>query len=479
MGSLATGVAFMAAIFGVILLVFVGWVYGIVFFAFTALGLGAMTVKDRHGKSMVDHASARLGYRRAEKRGATSFHPGTLTQLGTHLLPGVLSSSTLSEDEDIAGHRYAMITYPDTGHHVVSLKANPDGASLIDDATALQRVTRFGHWLARLAYEPNLVQAAISIDISADQLPGLELEINSNLKADAPELSRTLFAQILQTYPDGGSTSRATIGLTFTTPGGLDKAARKDGGAAATRARLAARLPELLGDLPGTGAGPVMLMTADDVIETVRCAYNPGDRSWYQRLRAAGQVRPVMPWNTAGPTAAKEEWGSYRHGDGVSVTWEKTGFTSSMVTARSMAPLLEEHPAIPILRVTWLYQPVSPAVSGSIAENDHNNAEHRRLNAKKASARVTRDVERADRIRQAEADGASLLNFATLVTATVADEAALPAAAAAVDYMGPAARLHLRRVDGSQAAAFAQGNAVLGLVTSAHLSIPTSVSRGL
>lgn len=479
MGSVGTGLAFIAAILGVILLVFVGLIPGVVFFALAGLGLAAITLRDRHGKSLMDHGGARLGFGRAETRGATSYHPGTLTKLGTHLLPGVLASSVLSEGEDIVGHRYAMITYPSTGHHVVALKANPDGASLIDDAASVRRVTKFGEWLARLAYEPLLVQAAISIEIAADQLPGLELEINSNLRDDAPALSRQLFAEMLRDYPDGGSTSRASIGLTFATPGGLDKQARKDGGALATRERLAARLPELLTDLPDTGAGPVTLMNGDDIIETVRCAYNPGDRAWYQRLRAIGQPRPVTLWNTAGPTAAKEEWDSYRHSDGVSVTWEKTGFTSSMVTSRSMAPLLQEHPAIPVLRVTWLYQPVSPAAAGTIAETDHNNAEHRRLSTKKPSARVLRDVNQANRTREAEAHGAGLLNFATLVTATVGDKSAIPAAQAAIDHMGPAARMHLRRVDGSQASAFAQGIAALGLVTSAHLTIPTSVRSGL
>jgi hypothetical protein len=302
----------------------------------------------------------------------------------------------------------------------------------------------------------------------------LELEINSNQKDDAPDLSKALFAHMLKTYPEGGSTSRATIGLTFTAPTGGDKQSRKDGGVAIMQQRLAARLPQLLTRLPATGAGPVSLMTADDVIETVRCAYNPGDRAWYQRLRASGQDRPVMQWNGAGPTAAKEEWDHYRHSDGVSVTWEKTGFTSSKVKARSMAPLLEEHPMIPVLRVTWLYQPVSPALAGTIAERDHNNAEHRRLSAKKPSARVLRDVASANAVREAEANGAALINFATVVSATVNSAADLPAAQAALDDMGPQARLFLRRVDGSQAASFAQGIAVLGLVTSAHLTIPTS-----
>lgn len=479
MGSIATGIAFAAAMAGVLILVFVGVVFGVVFFAVVGLGLAMVTLKDRHGKSIVDRMTAKAMFRRAKSQGGTSYRPGSLTRLGTHLLPGVLASSTLTEGEDIAGHRYAMVTYPTTGHHVIALKANPDGASLIDSATMTRRVVKFGEWLARLSYEPNLVQAAITIEIAADQLPGLELEINGNLKQDAPEISKAMFAQMLQTYPDGGSTSRATIGLTFATPGGLSKEQRKDYGVAAQRERLSPRLPELLGNLPATGAGPVSLMTADDILETVRCAYNPSDRAWYQRLRAIGQSRPVMRWNSAGPTAATEEWSYYKHGAGVSVTWEKTGFTSSKVNARALAPLLQEHSAVPVLRVTLLYEPVSPAVSGSIAENDHNNAEHRLINAKKPSARARRDVAQADRVRASEADGASLLNFATIITATVDSEKELPAAAAALDTMGPAARLHLRRMDGSQAAAFAQGIGVLGLVTSAHLNIPTAVRSGL
>lgn len=482
-GMFGTLIAFACMIITVILLTFVSTPSGVAFFLLSGLVLGALVGRDRHDQSVVDKVGARIWHHHKVKTGAATFLPGTITELGSHLVPGVASKSILTEDVDMNGTPYAMLTYPQTGHHVVAIQANPDGASLVDDATIEARVVKYGEWLSSLAYEPNLVQAAITVEIAADQLPGLQLELESNTSPDASELATTVFAQMLESYPLGGSTSQATIGLTFSSPAGLDKAGRKDFGAAATRQRLSTRLAPLIADLPGTGAGPCSLMSADDVMEVVRCAYNPGDRALYQALRAKGQDRPVMKWSSCGPTAHEDAWSHYRHGDGVSVTWEKTGFTSSLVTSRAMAPLLQENAAIPVLRVTWLYKPISPAVAGIIAENDHNNADHRRINAKKPSARVLRDVDKADMTRRAEADGASLLNFATLVTATVFEVEDIPqakaAAEAAIEHMGPASRLHLRRRDATQDSSFAAGIAVLGLVTDAHLKIPTSVRTGM
>ena len=78
-----------------------------------------------------------------------------------------------------------------------------------------------------------------------------------------------------------------------------------------------------------------------------------------------------------------------------------------------------------------------------------------------------------------EARGHPLVDFAVVVTATVRSTDALAQAEAAIDAAGPAARLLLRREDGTQAAAFAQSLPGPGLVTSRHLAMPASLKEAL
>jgi hypothetical protein len=149
-----------------------------------------------------------------------------------------------------------------------------------------------------------------------------------------------------------------------------------------------------------------------------------------------------------------------------------------------MRPIVKEPPeAVNTLRVTWLYRPISPDRTAFIAEADHRAAQQRAGSVKKGTARDAEDVEATNRTRVAEAHGKGLSNFACLVTATVlnaddgAEVKAVKRATSGIAHMGPAARLRLRVMRNSQAPAFAQCLGVLGLVTSAHLLIPTAIRK--
>ena len=70
--------------------------------------------------------------------------------------------------------------------------------------------------------------------------------------------------------------------------------------------------------------------------------------------------------------------------------------------------------------------------------------------------------------------GAGVVRFALLATATVSSPEVLPRALAAMDNLAAPARIHLRPVTGSQAAAFA-ACLPIGLVLPLHLTVPASV----
>lgn len=464
---------------------FVGLLPGFVVLLVTGVFALLAIWQDQHKRGPIEKGVARARWWRTVHKGWDWYLPGSLTVFGTNLVPGTGAMSLLTEAEDLLGQRYALLTYPQTGHHVVNIKANPNGAALTDTVSVTKQADRFAEWLVGLGNQPDLVQAAITITVAPDAFPALQREITENMKADAPAISKQLLKECLDVYPQGGSSSQASISLTFKTPDEVDRKQFKlDSGVGAAREHLATRLADILTELPGTGSGPVALMDSDDVNEAVQCAYNPGQRQYYQEVRAQGGRLPVLSWDQAGPSGAKEHWGSYDHDGATSITWEVTGYTNRQVAPRAMKPALQEPPkGVHSIRVTWLYRPVSPARSGFIAEADHAAAEQRKNTSKKPSARVKADVTAADRTRHAEANGKGLINTAILITGTVLndgeDEVATNKrrAISALRRVAPAARLNARVMHGSQASAFAQAEGHLGLVTDVHLTIPTAFRK--
>ena len=83
----------------------------------------------------------------------------------------------------------------------------------------------------------------------------------------------------------------------------------------------------------------------------------------------------------------------------------------------------------------------------------------------------TNSVAAAEQTAAEEARGAGVVRFTVLVTATVAEETDLVEAERIVRARAGEARLHLRRMSGSQAAAFTAGLPA-GVVLPVHASIP-------
>lgn len=440
---------------------------------------------DRHGKNWFQRAGVRRGHKGRARAGSNLYLPGTLTKLGAHKLPGVLASSTLTQYQDSDGQPFAVLRYPSRGHHVVSFRAHPDGAVALDSEVVTRQVNAWADWIAALAHEEALVQGIVTIETSPNGGPLMRRAITARESDRAHSLSKEWMNDVLDQYPRGSQGVEATITLTVRTPPpdvALDgsKIPRRDqlDTDEMVGQRLAARVPHVMQELAATGAGAVELMTPDDVIETVRCAYDPAARGVYDGARATGAQPPVSLWSTVGPSGAVAEWGYYRHGDRVSVTWEFTSFTTSAMTVQSLLPLLEANDDVEIKRVTIIYRPLPADRSSQIVESNHQAAEARLGDAKKPTARQKRAVRDADQARSSEAEGYAVCDVAVLVTATVTDDK-LAKAHAAVSRLGPTARLHLRPMNGLQDVGFAAAIGVLGLDIESYLALPPALMNGV
>ena len=146
------------------------------------------------------------------------------------------------------------------------------------------------------------------------------------------------------------------------------------------------------------------------------------------------------------------------------------GVVQSNILARLLAP----HRDIARKRVTLLYRPIDPARAAQMVENDINTATFNASSRNRATARDTRETCAAQATAAEEADGAGLLNFGMVVTATVTELDRLDDAKAALTNLSAGARILLRPAYGSQDSAFA-ASLPLGLVLPAHLKVPAAL----
>ena len=263
---------------------------------------------------------------------------------------------------------------------------------------------------------------------------------------------------------------RAYIALTF-------NAAARAGGRKRTAdemgRELASRVPGLTLGLSSTGAGAVHPLSAQELCEVIRVAYDPAAAVLIDEANAAGEP-PELSWPEVGPTAHQAGWDSYRHDSATSVTWMMSTAPRGNVPSTILARLLAPHRDIARKRVTLLYRPIDAARAAAIVEADVRAASFNLSASDRPSARNVASTRAAFATAAEEAGGAGLVNFGTLITATVTDREREQDARAAIDNLSATARLRVRLVHGSQDSAFAAA-LPLGLVLPKHLQVPAEV----
>lgn len=444
---------------------------GVVVASVTAVVLAPLLVQDRHGRTALQAMTARAVWWRGRSRGWHLYRSGPLgiTAHGSFRLPGLLAASKLVTAQDSYGRPFALVVMPQTGHYTAVLECGADGAALVDPDQVDTWVAHWGQWLASLSFEPGLVAASVTIETAPDLGHRLHKEVSTGLSPNAPQLAVAALQEITATYPAGSARVSTRIAVTYSAlprPGAkkrtLEEMAREIG----------ARIPGLTSSLAMTGAGTARPMTAADLTTAVRIAYDPDAQSLLESTDTAG-----LSWQSAGPAAAQEAWDHYRHDSGFSITWGMSEAPRGEVLSNVLTGLVSPHRDIARKRVTLLYRPHDPGTAARIVERDRKDARFR-ITGANAAARDAVAVAAADQSAREEAKGAGLVRFAMLVTATVRSAEELTTASAAIDTLAPPARVQLRRVYGSQAAAFAAALPV-GVVLPAHVQVPSIIRESL
>lgn len=460
-----------------------GFLRGAVTFVVLVLALATVTIRDRHDRNLIERFMSRAGWRTARMKGAHLYRSGPLgfALWGTHQPPGVAASLRLSEHRDSYDRPFALIHSPMSSTFAVAIEAEPDGGALVDDEQVDDWVALWGQWLASLADEPSLVGAAVTIETAPDTGSRLRREIRETRSPFAPSFAREVMAEVSRSAGTDSSSIRGYVTLTFSA---APRAGGKRRAAAEMGRDLASRLPSLTAGLASTGAGEATPLTSGEVCEIVRTAYDPSVAGTIERAHAEGEDTDLT-WDESGPAAHTAFYDGYSHDDAYSITWSMSTAPRGVVQSTILNRLLEPHRDIDRKRVTLLYRPLDAAQAAGIVQADLRSAQFRASASDKPTSRDLVAVRSAQATANEEAEGAALVNFGLLVTATVVapyasddPEEEVAKAAAAVDALAGTARLRLRRVHGAQDSAFAAG-LPLGLMLPRLVKIPTEMRERL
>ncbi|MFJ2608184.1 SCO6880 family protein [Streptomyces sp. NPDC091279] len=434
------------------------------------LATAPLALKDRHGRTLMQRGAVRLAWWRTTSAGGHLYRSGPTGRTGGSCqLPGLAAESTVTEAQDGYGRPFAMISIPSTGHHAVVISCDADGAALVDEQQVDTWVAHWGQWLSALGAEPGLAAASVTVESAPDSGVRLQQEIAANTADGAPELASAMLREVLAAYPAGSAQITTRIALTYS---GAARPGQPRRSAEDMALHIGTRLPGLTAGLSMTGAGTAVPMTATELAEAVRVAYDPTVSSLVEEARATGGTG--LTWDQAGPMAAQEAWDHYRHDGAYSVTWAMTEAPQGEVFSNVLTSLVQPNRDIARKRITLLYRPHTRAEGARVVQQDYKNALFNAQQSQIGQARDDAEVSAARRTTEEQAQGHGVIRFGMLITATVGSAADLPKAAAAVDNLAPAARIAVRPVYGSQSAAFAAA-LPLGLVLPLHTALPQTV----
>lgn len=472
-GAAVTALIFIGGVIVASVMFLVGPLEALVVLLPIAAIIGAASFEDRHGKTLLNRSIAMFAFKRAQRARTNLYRSGPLgrTPRGRFQLPGLAARSELIEATDAYGQPFAVIHLPTTRHFTVVIECQPDGAALVDDEQVDEWVAQWGGWLAARTQEPNIIGATVTVETAPDTGARLRNEVLLNQSPHAPELAARMLEETLATFPAGAASVRAFVSLTFKGT----SASGKERGVDEMIRDLSSRLPQFVEGLRETGAGFAEAMTADDLCEVVRVAFDPVSAPLFDEARQTGQ-RVELDWSDVGPAAHEAGWTLYRHDSAISSSWTMSIAPRGVVHSNIINRLLAPDPNIDRKRVTLTYKLLSPEHSGRIAEQDKNAAQTR-LGRPRTTARHRIEAAAAARTEQEEARGAGLVAFGMIVTATISDPERMDDVKATVDGLAASSRLRLRPAYGSQDVAFSAGLPI-GLVLREHQKVPTLIQEG-
>lgn len=463
---------------GGLIVVMVTWMLSATVAVILALLLGAVIIliswRDRHGMNAIEKIGERIMFLNQRSKGSTIYRSGLVSKVpgGQRQLPGLLASSHLYEFPDSFGDPFAVLHYPSTDTFAVTFVSQPEGASTVDQDQIDQWVASWGVWLAARGSETGVVGVSATLETAPDTGERLRQQVESRVDAGSSTFSQTMMRQLVDENPLAAP--RITGYVTVVWSGAASRAGRRRN-VDEMGTYLATRVRQLAASLSDTGAGTARVCTSAELCEMVMTAYEPGAAKFFDKGRLAGQPYELA-WSDIGPSAADAAWDSYRHNGAFSRTWIMTEPPRSAIRETAMRMLLSPHDAIERKRVTLLFRPLDPGTGAKEVDKQAKEADASAGIARRQNARQTRAQRAAHKAAEEEADGAAMVPFGMVVTATTTSTPDLSALDFAIETLSQSSRIQLRPAYGVQDAAFAAALPV-GIIPSRHSRLVGSLGR--
>ena len=408
--------------------------------------------RNREHRNIVDEQAERFAYRRQVRTGRGLYRSGLLAPVasGACALPGVCSQVCLVEALDAFGREFTLVRHGHTGEYSLLMACQPQGTAMADDQVEDSYVAAWAAVFESLADEDGVSQLAVSVDTAPDSGVRFRRGLRRRMVADAPELAARCMRQVMDSYAVGGASTDTVLTLTFRP---RDRRGAWLEPEEAAR-RIGQLIPSLCERVSEAGGGEPRCMRADEIARMVARAYDPA-------MQDALETDPpaYVAFEDAGPVAAEAGWDWYRHDSGLSRTWQMCDPPSSNVTADTLGALLSPIGACDRKRVTLLFHAVPSDKTAWMAEQNRLKAVNQIRQEKRATMRSSKQRDQADRQAAETADGAVIVFFGMLVTATVMagddERDRLEAASHAVESAAGAARVNLRPCYAAQDTGFA------------------------
>ena len=391
-------------------------------------------------------------------------------------LPGILAPLRILAVPSGPGRQMAIAhnRYDRTYTAVARLRV--PGLGLADSARRDQRVAGWGGLLAGLCTEGNpIIRVQAWQRIVPESGAALRRWHHDHLDPGAPAAAAGITAELLATSTLATSQREAYLSFVMDERRAAPSIRAAGGGPKGAAVVLIRRLHALSAAIGNAELEIEDWLGPRDLAEVIRTAFDPHVQGPVAERRAAAYAAAAagQPWpglapgvdpGAAGPAGAEARPGAYLHDGASSVTYWVHDWPRSQVYCTALAPLLGDggHRR----SFSLLIEPLSPHAAEREVMRERT-ARHVAVRMRQRTGQLVPEHEQAamDRARAQDADraaGHGLARFTAYVTVTVAGQAQLDDACAALEADAAAARIEIRRMWFAQDAGFAMGALPLG-----------------
>jgi hypothetical protein len=407
------------------------------------------------GGSLLSFVLTRVRWWWATVRGRTRYRAGAPPgRPRAFQLPGVLAPVTLLSAEDGRGGRFGIAWNRRLGHMTATILVSSNSVWLAEDGDVDTWVANWHNWLAGFGYMPWVPWVTVTVESSPDPGSTLRDQVEAAIDPSSPLAARRIMGELVSLAPAVSAQIETRIAITFdprrfpTAPKGRLEAA----------AEVNNFLNQIEGGLGGCGVSVIGRATPEQLVATVRSAYDPGSRGvMSQMTSAAADGIETSNWSEATPVGAEALHDRYLHDSGMSVAWIWQQAPRTHVTSTVLSQLLA--PTRWTKRTTLMFRPWPASSAARALESQNTAAQYKsEMSARlrhRISARDNQDLAYARQAAQEETMGAGLLQMSLYASVTVENPEELDRAVSHTESSAETSRIRLRRAWGSQDVAFA------------------------